>query len=93
VPVLLFSFRLDSELARTALLADAHGLIHGMQLAQVARALSVTSEDEIVVSREPLGVLLVEMKQRAYLNPLTPHQGEILQRLSVATFGSEISGF
>ena len=93
VPLLLFGLGVDPKLARTALLAGAHGFIHlGMQPAQVALALSVASEGETIVSRELLEALLVEMEQRADLAVLTPHQREILERLSVAaTFGGEIA--
>jgi FixJ family two-component response regulator len=93
VPLLLFDLRVDAKLARTALLAGAHGIIHlGMQATQVARALSAASKGEIIVSRELLEALLVQMEPRADLTVLTPHQREILERLSVAaTFGGEIA--
>ena len=93
VPLLLFGLRVDAKLARTALLVGAHGFIHlGMQPAQVARALSAASEGETIVPRELLEAFLVEMEQRAELSVLTPHQREILERLSVAaTFGGEIA--
>jgi DNA-binding NarL/FixJ family response regulator len=92
VPVLLFGLRVDPKLARTALLAGAHGFIHlGMQPAQVARVLSVASEGETIIPRELLETLLVEREQRADLSALTLHQREIVERLAVAaTFGGEI---
>ena len=93
VPLLLFGLRVDPKLGRTALLAGAHGFIHlGMQATQVARALLAASKGEIIVSRELLEALLVEMEPRADLTVLTPHQREILERLCVAaTFGGEIA--
>lgn len=93
VPLLLFGLRVDPKLARTALLAGAHGFIHlGMQPAQVARALSAAAEGEALVPRELLEALLVELEERAELSALTPHQREILERLCVAaTFGGEIA--
>jgi hypothetical protein len=93
VPLLLFGLRADPKLARTALLAGAHGFIHlGMQPTQVARALWAATEGETIVSRELLEALLVEMEPRADLRVLSPHQREILERLCVAaTFGGEIA--
>jgi hypothetical protein len=85
VPVLLFGLRVDPKIARTALLAGAHGFIHrGMQPAQVARALSAASAGETIVPRELLEALLVERAQRAELGTFTSRQREILEQLVVA---------
>jgi hypothetical protein len=79
-PILVLGPRVEPQLARTALLAGAHGFIHvGMQPAQIARALSAVSEGYAVVPKELLDFFLAEMVSREDRAGLTPDQREFLE--------------
>lgn len=91
VPVLVFGLRVDTRLARMALLVGAHGFIHlGMQPAQIVHALSAAFAGETLVPRDLLEAFLIEMASR--INPaITPHQQEFLWMVAtLATFSDDI---
>ena len=84
----------DLPLARAALRGGARGFLHlGMQPSQIARALSLASEGEIVFPRE-LTAALINQDQPPDLQALTPRQREILglvaQGLTNAGIGREL---
>jgi hypothetical protein len=79
-PILVLGPRVEPRLARTALLAGAHGFIHvGMQPAQIARALSAVSEGYAVVPKELLDFFLAERVSCEDRADLTPDQREFLE--------------
>lgn len=90
--ILVLGLRVGPRLARTALLAGAHGFIHlGMQPVQIVRALSVVSKDKAILPRELLEAFLLEMESRVDLIILTPRQREVLELLAAAaTSGGEV---
>ncbi len=90
-PVLVLSFDAgDLPLARAALRGGARGFLHlGMQPSQIARALSLASEGEIVFSRE-LSIALITQEQPPDLLALTPRQGEILALVAQGMTNAEI---
>ena len=92
-PVLVFCSSLDPQLARESLRAGASGFIYSaMQPELIALSLSVTSRNEILVSRELLEAFLEERaSQEEDLIVLTPRQVEFLELVvAYVTFGEEI---
>jgi DNA-binding NarL/FixJ family response regulator len=90
-PILVVGLCVDTQLARTALLAGAHSFIHlGMQPDQVACALSKAFEGKTMMPRDLLEAFLTEMVSRVDLIP-TPRQREFLELVaSAATSREEI---
>jgi len=79
IPILVFSLHVDLPLARAALRHGAKGFIHaGMELDQIARAVEVAHEGEIVAPRKLLEHLIANDDPTG-LDALTIRQREILQ--------------
>lgn len=84
--ILVLGFCVDTQLARTALLAGAHGFIHlGMRPPQIVHTISKTSKDEAVVSRDLLEAFLEGVISREISPVLTPRQREFLELVAVST--------
>src|SRR5918997_3834019 len=78
ISILAFSLHVDLPLARAALRHGARGFIHaGMELDQIARAVEVAVEGEIVAPRKLLEYL-IENDDPTDLDDLTARQQEIL---------------
>lgn len=92
VPILVLGLRVDTQLARTALLAGAHGFVYlEMQPVQIINALSAVLKDQTVVPVELLEAFLAEMASQADLDILTPDQREFLELVATSeTSGGEI---
>jgi DNA-binding NarL/FixJ family response regulator len=89
--VLVMSLGIDVPLARAALRGGARGFLHlGMQPSQIARALSLASEGEIVFPRE-LTIALIKEEQPPDLLALTPRQREILGLVAQGLTNAEIA--
>ena len=78
VPSVLFGLRLELGLAGSAIKAGTRGFIHaGMRPEQIARALRLAAEGEVVIPRELLYELLEE--PRVDFEALTSRQLEVLE--------------
>jgi DNA-binding NarL/FixJ family response regulator len=85
IPILVFSLHVDLPLARAALRHGARGFIHaGMELDQIARAVEVAHEGEIVAPRKLLEYL-------TGLDALTIRQREILQLVAQGLSNAQIA--
>jgi DNA-binding NarL/FixJ family response regulator len=81
----------DLPLARAALRGGARGFLHlGMEPSQIARALSLASEGEIVFPRELTAALINQEDQPPDLQALTPRQREILGLVARGLTNAEI---
>ena len=85
----------DLPLAWAALRGGARGFLHlGMQPSQIAHAISLASDGEIVFPRELTAALINQEEQPPDLLALTPRQREILglvaQGLTNAEIGREL---
>jgi DNA-binding NarL/FixJ family response regulator len=79
IAILAFSLHVDLPLARAALRHAARGFIHaGMELDQIARAVEVAAEGEIVAPRKLLEYIIAN-DDPTDLDNLTVRQREILQ--------------
>jgi DNA-binding NarL/FixJ family response regulator len=91
IPVLAFSLHVDLPLARAALRHGARGFIHaGMELDQIARAVEVAVEGEIVAPRQLLEYLITN-DDPTDLDALTARQSEILQLVAEGLSNAQIS--
>jgi DNA-binding NarL/FixJ family response regulator len=91
IAILAFSVHLDLPLARAALRDGARGFIHaGMELDQVARAVEVAAEGEIVAPRKLLEYLIAN-EDPTDLDALTTRQREILQLLAQGLSNAQIA--
>jgi DNA-binding NarL/FixJ family response regulator len=91
IPILAFSLHVDLPLARAALRHGARGFIHaGMELDQIARAVEVAVEGEIVAPRKLLEYLLTS-DDPTELDALTARQSEILQLVAEGHSNSQIA--
>ncbi len=89
--ILVFSLDLDLSLAQAALQAGARGFIHaGMQQDQIARAVKVATEGEIVAPRKLVEYLLSE-KDSVSLDVLSSRQWEILELLAEGLTNAQIA--
>jgi len=89
--VLVLSPRVDAALARAALGSGAGGAVHaGMPPGQIARALSVAMEGEVVFPRELLEEL-VEGARPPDLSVLKPRQLEILGLVAEGLTNAEVA--
>jgi DNA-binding NarL/FixJ family response regulator len=91
ISILAFSLHVDLALARAALRHGARGFIHaGMELDQIARAVEVAAEGEIVAPRKLLEHLIVS-DDPADLDTLTARQREILQLVAQGLSNAQIA--
>jgi len=91
ISILAFSVHLDLPLARVALRDGARGFIHaGMELDQVARAVEVAAEGEIVAPRKLLEYLIAN-EDPTDLDALTSRQQEILQLVAQGLSNAQIA--
>src|SRR5215203_3582877 len=91
IPILVFSLHVDLPLARAALRHGAKGFIHaGMELDQIARAVEVAHEGEIVAPRKLLEHLIANDDPTG-LDALTIRQREILQLVAQGLSNAQIA--
>jgi DNA-binding NarL/FixJ family response regulator len=91
IPILVFSLHVDLPLARAALRHGARGFIHaGMELDQIARAVEVAHEGEIVAPRKLLEYLIAN-DDPTDLDALTIRQREILQLVAQGLSNAQIA--
>jgi DNA-binding NarL/FixJ family response regulator len=91
ISILAFSLHVDLPLARAALRHGARGFIHaGMELDQIARAVEVAYEGEIVTPRKLLEYLIVN-ENPTDLDALTARQREILQLVAQGLSNAQIA--
>jgi DNA-binding NarL/FixJ family response regulator len=91
IPILAFSLHVDLPLARAALRHGARGFIHaGMELDQIARAVEVAVEGEIVAPRKLLEYLITN-DDPTELDALTARQSEILQLVADGLSNAQIA--
>ncbi|HSK83355.1 MAG TPA: response regulator transcription factor [Rubrobacter sp.] len=91
ISILVFSLHVDLPLARAALRHGARGFIHaGMELDQIARAVEVAHEGEIVAPRKLLEYLIAN-DDPADLDALTIRQREILQLVAKGLSNAQIA--
>jgi len=91
ISVLVFGLHVDLPLARAALRHGARGFIHaGMELSQIARAVEVAYEGEIVAPRKLLEYLIAN-DDPADLDALTIRQREILQLVAQGLSNAQIA--
>ena len=84
--ILVLGFCIDTQLARTALLAGAHGFIHlGMRAPQIVHTVSKTSKDESLVPRDLLEAFLEGTISREISPVLAPRQREFLELVAAST--------
>jgi DNA-binding NarL/FixJ family response regulator len=89
--ILAFSLDVDLPLARAALRHGARGFIHaGMELDQIARAVTVAVGGEIVAPRKLLEYLIAN-DDPADLDALTTRQSEILQLVAQRLSNAQIA--
>jgi DNA-binding NarL/FixJ family response regulator len=89
--ILVFSLHVDLPLARAALRHGARGVIHaGMELDQIARAVEVAHEGEIVAPRKLLEYLIAN-DDPTDLDALTVRQREILQLVAQGLSNAQIA--
>jgi DNA-binding NarL/FixJ family response regulator len=91
ITILVFSLHVDLPLARAALRYGARGFIHaGMELDQIARAVEVANEGEIVAPRKLLEYLIAN-DDPTDLDALTIRQREILQLVAQGLSNAQIA--
>ena len=91
ISILAFSLHVDLPLARAALRHGARGFIHaGMELDQIARAVEVAHEGEIVAPRKLLEYLIAN-DDPTDLDALTIRQREILQLVAQGLSNAQIA--
>jgi DNA-binding NarL/FixJ family response regulator len=91
IPILAFSLNVDLPLARAALRHGARGFIHaGMELDQIARAVEVAIEGEIVAPRKLLEYLITN-DDPTDLETLTARQSEILELVAEGLSNAQIA--
>ena len=91
ISILVFSLHVDLPLARAALRQGARGFIHaGMELDQIARAVEVANEGEIVTPRKLLEYLIAN-DDPTDLDALTVRQREILQLVAQGLSNAQIA--
>jgi DNA-binding NarL/FixJ family response regulator len=91
IPILAFNLHVDLPLARAALRHGARGFIHaGMELDQIARAVEVAVEGEIVAPRKLLEYLITN-DDPTELDTLTARQSEILQLVAEDLSNAQIA--
>ena len=91
ISILAFSLHVDLPLARAALRHGARGFIHaGMELDQIARAVEVAHEGEIVAPRKLLEYLIAN-DDPTDLDALTIRQREILQLVARGLSNAQIA--
>ena len=91
IPILVFSLHVDLPLARAALRHGARGFIHArMELDQIARAVEVAHEGEIVAPRKLLEYLIAN-DDPTDLDALTIRQREILQLVAQGLSNAQIA--
>jgi DNA-binding NarL/FixJ family response regulator len=91
IPILAFNLHVDLPLARAALRHGARGFIHaGMELDQIARAVEVAVEGEIVAPRKLLEYLIAN-DDPTELDALTARQSEILQLVAEGLSNAQIA--
>jgi DNA-binding NarL/FixJ family response regulator len=91
ISILAFGLHVDMPLARAALRHGARGFIHaGMELDQVARAVEVAVEGEIVAPRKLLEYLIAN-EGPTELDALTARQREILQLVAQGLSNAQIA--
>jgi DNA-binding NarL/FixJ family response regulator len=91
IPVLVFNLHVDLPLARAALRHGGRGFIHaGMELDQIARAVEVAQEGEIVAPRKLLEYLIAN-DDPTDLEALTIRQREILQLVAQGLSNGQIA--
>jgi hypothetical protein len=84
-PVLVLGVRVTPQLAQSALLAGARGLLQlGMKPAQVVYVFSEASKDKIIVPRQLLEAFLLDVESRGDLAIVSPRQREILMLIAEA---------
>jgi DNA-binding NarL/FixJ family response regulator len=89
--ILIFSVHVDLPLAHAALQLGASGFVHaGMSPTQIARAVKVASQGEIVAPRQLLEYLLSQ-EESVDPNILTPRQQEILELVVDGLSNAEIA--
>lgn len=90
-PIVVFSWRLDLALARTALHAGARGCINGdMQPKQIVRALSVVAKGQIAAPRQLLEYMIAPDKP-VNLDVLSSRQKEILELVGEGLSNAKIA--
>jgi DNA-binding NarL/FixJ family response regulator len=91
ISILVFSLHVDLPLARAALRHGARGFIHaGMELDQIARAVEVAHEGEIVAPRKLLEHLIAN-DDPTDLDALTIRQREILHLVAQGLSNAQIA--
>ncbi len=89
--ILIFSVHVNLPLAHAALQLGAGGFVHaGMSPTQIARAVKVASQGEIVAPRQLLEYLLSQ-EESVDPNVLTPRQQEILELVVDGLSNAEIA--
>jgi DNA-binding NarL/FixJ family response regulator len=91
ISILVFSLHVDLPLARAAVRHGARGFIHaGMELHQIARAVEVANEGEIVAPRKLLEYLIANDDPTG-LDALTIRQREILHLVAQGLSNAQIA--
>src|SRR5215204_235093 len=91
ISILVFSLHVDLPLARAALRLGARGFIHaGMELDQIARAVEVANEGEIVAPRKLLEYVIAN-DDPTDLDALTARQREILQLVAQGFSNAQVA--
>jgi DNA-binding NarL/FixJ family response regulator len=91
ISILVFSLHVNLPLARAALRLGARGFVHaGMEPEQIARAVEVAANGEVVAPRKLLEFLIAN-EDPADLDTLTPRQRDILGLVAEGLSNAEIA--
>ena len=92
ISILVFSLHVDLLLARAALRLGARGFVHaGMEPEQIARAVEVAAEGEVVAPRKLLEFLIAN-EEPGDFDALTPRQRDILALVAEGLSNAEVAG-
>jgi DNA-binding NarL/FixJ family response regulator len=92
ISILVFNLHVNLPLARAALRLGARGFVHaGMEPEQIARAVEVAAEGEVVAPRKLLE-FLVANEDPADFDALTPRQRNILALVAEGLSIAEVAG-
>jgi DNA-binding NarL/FixJ family response regulator len=90
--IVVLSLEGDPSLAHAAFKAGARGFLHlGMQPSQIAQALRLACQGEVVFPRQMVPTLINQEEQPPDLLALTPRQREILELVARGLTNAEIA--